>query len=242
MGMNVGLQKRILKKVIEKNCRERRLPQENIDEILESAWEDHIDDEMELPENIGNLYERGILKKVISPYDLEEEKKERLGELKYKLIESIAHPYYHCQVDGCNFQTILKDDMAKHFQEKHELDDSRIPPINPYDMDYIILDELVNIALDKEHKNKKNFTISNQHLWMKLIKKLGYDEHDTTAPSNQKPRQILEKLGLLGKHKYQRKNKLGYNKHSQRVYHLNVQQLKDAIYESEFDDLKDKLD
>jgi hypothetical protein len=238
MVMNLGLQKYLLKKVIEKNYRARHLPQEILDELLESAWEDEIDDELELPENISCFYEKGILVNIPS----EEEERWHYNDVRNDYINSITMHYYHCQFDGCDFQTPIKEDMVKHFQEKHGLDDSRIPPKNPHDMTYIILDELLLIAMSKEYRKKKNFTVSNQHLWLKLIKKLGYDENDDSAPSNQKPRQILEKLGLLGKHKYQKRNKIGFDKNSRRVYHLNKEQLEDAILESEFNDLKAKLD
>ena len=71
---------------------------------------------------------------------------------------------------------------------------------------------------------------------------MGYEAEDKSAPSNQTPRRILDNLGLLGKHKYQARNKIGFNKHSRRVYHLNKEQLEDVIFELEFYDLKDKLD
>ena len=129
MCMNVGLQKYVLKKVIEKNCRERQLPKENIDEIFESAWEDNIDDEAELPENIDNFYELGILEAI----PLEEAERWHYDDVQSEYINSITTRYYHCQVDGCDFQTLLKEDMVKHFKEEHGLDDSRIPPKNPHE-------------------------------------------------------------------------------------------------------------
>lgn len=236
--MNVGLQKERLKKVMEKNFRERNLPQENIDEILESAWEDHIDDELELPENITQFYKLGILKEVI-PYSISD--KDYYGEVKHKLIETITQPYYHCQFDECDFQTMFKEGMIEHFQEEHGLDDSRIPPKNPHDMTYIILDELLQIALSKEYRNKKNFKVSNEHLWEEILSRLKYKKDDKSAPSNQVPRRTLEDLGLLGRNKQEMKNKIGYDKNSRRIYRINKKELEDAILESKFYDLVFKI-
>jgi len=240
--MNEGLQVHILKKVMEKNFRERRLPQEKIDEILDLAWEDHIDDTLELGENINNFYELGILVHVQSEEKLEEEQQLHLNFVQKNYIDSITTSVYHCRVDGCDYQTLLKKEMTKHFQDVHGLDDSRIPPKNPHDMTYIILDELLLLTMSKEYRNKKNFTVSNQYLWEKLLRRLEYKAEDKTAPSNQTPRRILDDLGLLDKHKYQKRNKIGYDKNSRREYHLNKEQLEDVILGSDFHDLKYKLD
>ena len=88
-------------------------------------------------------------------------------------------------------------------------------------MDYIVLKKLIEVAFSNRYRKKKYFTISNQEIWISLCKSLGYKPNEKNAPSNQKPRQIIEKYDLLKSDKHFLKNKLGYDKKARLVYHLN---------------------
>jgi len=233
MVMNIELQKIQMRKIIIKNCREREI---HPDTIAETDWEDLLDNSLEFSENISEFYRMGIL---VETRDHNYKPTEKLqAELKFCLAKSISYPWYTCCYEDCHGCANYKEGIIEHYQEAHGLKDSMIPPENPYDMTYIVLDELINVAFSKKYIKKVYFTISNRHLWLKLIERLGYEESDDSAPSNQKPRQILDKLGLLGEHKYQRKASIGFNKHSQRVYHVNKKVLEHLIYDLDYDDLK----
>lgn len=83
--------------------------------------------------------------------------------------------------------------------------------------------------------------MSHQYLWKKLLRAPGYKKDGKYAPSNQKPRKILDSYGLLEKIKSRRRSAIGYDKYSRRVFWISKKQLEDAILDSEFEDLEYRL-
>ena len=239
MVMNTGLQRRILEKFVINNCRERGLSQHDIDPIIEGIdWESFLDPTWTLRENKSNLFRHGIIEQLppsdeeISDLDCEH----NYG-LELKLKDSLSHPVFQCEVEGCNYSTKSKNAMIEHYSEEHELESDYLPPINPDDMTYVILDKLIDIAQSSEFRRKRYITVSNRTLHELLLQKLGFDEDDENAPSNQKPRQILDALGLLGEEKYQRINTLAFDKNSKRIYNIYKITLKQVIEDSIYKDL-----
>jgi len=237
--LNRKLQEHCMKKVIIKNCKERGI---DPDIVLQTAWEDEIDDGCEFNENVVEFYGKGILKETRLEMDPYYKSKEALQvELKNRLSNSISHPWYYCCFEDCRSCADYKEGIIEHYKEEHGLLDINIPPKNPYDMSYIILDELIKVSFSKEFIRRKVFTVSNNHLWEVLIEKLGYEKSAKSVPSNQKPRRILEELGLLGKYKYQRKSSIGFDRRSRRIYYINKDMLKRVICDSDYNDLKLKF-
>lgn len=235
MPMNLGLQKHIIRKIIIKSHKEQGM---DYDDVIDSDWEAYLDPTLELDENIGILVEHGIIiGGKSSAKEQDEEIKFAMNDRKSKVISSITTPHYKCQLCD-DFVTPVKDFMIEHLQEVHGLEDFEIPPKNPHDFTYIILDELMRLSQTKEFKHKDYIVVTNEHLWGKLLSRLGVKKDDEFAPSNQKPRQILDKLELLQKHKYQRINSIGYDNKARRIYCIYKSDLERAVYKSDFDDLK----
>lgn len=237
--LNRKLQEHCMKKVIIKNCKDRGI---NPDVILLTEWEDEIDNECEFGENVGEFHKKGILVETRLEMDPYYKSKEALQvELKNCLSCSISHPWYYCCYEDCHGCADYKEGIIEHYQNEHGLLDINIPPKNPHDMPYIILDELIKVSFSKEFIRRKVFTVSNKRLWEVLIEKLGYEKSAKSVPSNQKPRQILEELGLLGEYKYQRKPSIGFDRRSRRIYYINKDMLKRVICDTDYNDLKLKF-
>jgi len=237
--MNRKLQEYCMRKIISENCRQRDIVP---DTVLETEWEDEIDDELSLYENIDEFYKKGILEETRLEMDPHYKSMEALqGELKDCLSYSISHPWYYCCFEDCHGCADYKEGIIEHYKNEHGLLDINIPPKNPYDMTYIILDELLKISCSEKFIRSKVFTVSNNSLWEVLIEKLGYEKSAKSFPSNQKPRQILEELGLLCKYRYQRKPSIGFDKRSRRIYHINKDILEHVICDSDYNDLKLKF-
>jgi len=104
----------------------------------------------------------------------------------------------------------------------------------------IIIEMAGDIYRHRHHPKeprKRYIPVSNRTLHELLLQKLGFDEDDENAPSNQKPRQILDALGLLGEEKYQRINTLAFDKNSKRIYNIYKITLKRVIEDSIYKDL-----
>jgi hypothetical protein len=242
MVMNTGLQRRILEKFVINNCRERGLSQHDIDPIIEGIdWESFLDPTRTLRENRNNLFRHGIIEHLPSDEKFSDQYYEHNYRLELKLLESLSNPVFQCEVEGCEYSTKSKRDMSDHYFEKHGLESDDIPPINPDDMTYIILDKLIDIAQNSEFRRKRYLTVSNKSLHDLLLQKLGFDENDENAPSNQKPRQILEALGLLGEEKYQRINTVAFDKNSRKIYNIYKNTLKQVIEDSIYKGLALKI-
>jgi hypothetical protein len=242
MVMNTGLQRRILEKFVINNCRERGLSQHDIDPIIEGIdWESFLDPTRTLRENRNNLFRHGIIEHLPSDEKFSDQYYEHNYRLELKLLESLSNPVFQCEVEGCEYLTKSKRDMSDHYFEKHGLESDDIPPINPDDMTYIILDKLIDIAQNSEFRRKRYLTVSNKSLHELLLQKLGFDENDENAPSNQKPRQILEALGLLGEEKYQRINTVAFDKNSRKIYNIYKNTLKQVIEDSIYKGLALKI-
>jgi len=239
MGMNLSLQTHIFRKKIINSHLEHGM---NFDDVINSDWEDYLDPTLEFSENLEILLEHGIIVGSIhTSKEQDEEIRMMENKRKQKYIDSLTTPYYKCQL--CDeFVTPNRDFMLEHLQEEHNLEECNIPPENPQDMTYIILDELITLSQQEEFKNKKYIVVTNEFLWTQLLIKLGVRKEDKLAPSNQKPRQILDKLGILYKHKYQRINSIGYTKKAKRRYCIYKTDLKRAVNESDFLDLKYKFE
>lgn len=237
MGMNKGLQIYKLTEIIKKQYKDSNIdPDDAIEQMKEN-----FDSTLGLSENIWNLTELGILEeKIPDAKTIEEMEQDEREKIKDAIKEVLTTRYFHCH--QCDYTTRFKDEIIEHLAEEHRFEEVDLPPVDKYNMGYIILAELLRLARTKEFKGKKNFPVKNRYLWLKLLKRLSYEENDENAPSNQKPRKILDDLGLLGKIPSRRRNALGYDKNARRVYWISKKQLEDAIYESEFWDLIGNID
>ena len=129
--------------------------------------------------------------------------------------------------------------MVIHFKTDHYFGAEFIIKENiepSSDMEYIILSDLIRISKSKEFRRRKYFTISNTQLHDDLIKK-------SDLPfSNQKPRKILDELGLLTPYENQRtKPTVFHPKTRTRLYNINVDKLKEVVSGTKYNDLKIKL-
>jgi len=242
MVINKGLQIHIIKKMIKRTNKERNYrDDDNLDFDVE-AW---VDQELELDENINEFVKMGLIDEKFTKKEEEYLKSEEIrilkNERKQKYIDSLTTPFYKCHLCK-DFITPVRELMEDHLQEFHGFEECDIPPENPKDMTYIILDELINLSQQEEFKDKNYIVVTNEFLWTQLLRRLGFEKEDKFAPSNQKPRQILDKLGILCKHKYQRINSIGYDKNSKRLYCIYKIDLKRAVNESDFLDLKYKFE
>jgi hypothetical protein len=242
MVLNKGLQIHIIKKLIKRTNKERNYRDD--DNLDFDVWA-YVDSTLELDENINEFVEMGLIDIKLTQKMEEHLQSELLrrqeNENKQKYIDSLTTPYYKCHF--CDeYITPVKDLMLEHLQEEHHLEECDIPPENPKDMTYIILDELISLSQQKEFKNKRYIVVTNEFLWKQLLRRIGAKKEDKSAPSNQKPRQILDKLGILCKHKYQRINSIGYTKKAKRRYCIYKTDLKRAVNKSEFNDLKYKFE
>lgn len=229
--MNAGLQQHVLKKVVVKNLKEHGYTQHEIDPILEETdFEALIDPSLTLGENIDGFFRLGILKApYLSDEEISSQEYEYAHELELKLANSISKPYYKCEVEGCEFSTKLKNLMVDHYFEEHDLESDFILPANPDDMTYIVLEKLVDLALSTDFRRKRYVPVSNKALHELLLHRLGFEEDDKYAPSNQKPRQILDALGLLEMEKYQRINTIGFDNKSRRIYNINKNKIRSVV-------------
>ena len=242
MGMNKKLQILKIKEMIKRTNKERNYRN---DDNLDFDVEAHVDPELELDENINEFVEMGLIDRKFTKKEVEYFQSEEIRRMedkrKQKYIESLTTPYYKCQLCD-DFITHIREWMIEHLQDEHDMEEPDIPPENPNDMTYIILDELINLSQQEEFKNKKYIVVTNEFLWTQLLRRLRFKKEDKFAPSNQKPRQILDKLGILCKHKYQRMNSIGYDKKSKRIYCIYKTDLKRAVDKSDFYDLKYKIE
>ena len=232
--MQISLIKKLIKKTYEK-----RIIKD--DDVLDFDVESYVDSSLEYGENLTLFIERGLIDEKYSKEEEYEEIRILENQRMEKYIESMSTRCYVCQLCD-DFVTPVKDFMIEHLQEEHGLEECDIPPTNPNDFTYIILDELMRLSQTKEFKHKEYIVVSNEFLWTQLLMRLGVKKEDKFAPSNQKPRQILDSLGILCKHKYQRKNSIGYNNKSKRIYRIYKTDLERAVFESDFGDLKYKFD
>jgi hypothetical protein len=231
MVMNEKLQKINFKRMILAENKN-----EDIDtDVLIGQLGYELDSTLSFTENLHLLIDKGIIKDDLPEVD--EMEKDFNYEIKHHLVDSLKYPFYHCDYENCDFETQNNDDMIEHFIEEHNLDENLIPYENPDNMDYIVLKKLIEVAFSKKYRKKKYFTISNREIWITLCESLGYKPNEKNAPSNQKPRQIIEKYGLLKSDRYTRKNILGFDKKARRIYHLNKIQLKKAVNMSDFVEL-----
>lgn len=172
-------------------------------------------------------YDREYYKKKKTEYDIIFNQDETY----LNLVESISTTWYQC-CECNNYITQFKNEMITHFKKKHNADYSNIK-LDPYpyenEMDYLILKKLVE-TYESQTKNKF-ICISNQI----LCETLG------AGVNNQKPRRILEDLGLLTKEKYQRKWNISYDTDGKRIYYVSINRLKDVVFSTIYDDLKIRL-
>jgi hypothetical protein len=100
-------------------------------------------------------------------------------------------------------------------------------------MELIVLTSIVNECKNKETEIVK---ISNSDLYEDLINSLKLGAADKYAPSDQKPRKILDNLGLTC-----RKDNLGYNKAGRRVYRIYTKELVNVLEIHGYNKLLKKL-
>jgi len=100
-------------------------------------------------------------------------------------------------------------------------------------MEYIVLDTIVSKCMNE----KTSFVdVLNKELYTDLLSQLGMSADDKYAPSDQKPRKILDSLGLTG-----RKENLGKMHGGNRVYHINTDELVNVLESNNYTDLLKKI-
>ncbi len=201
------------------------------------AMTDHLDPEHHYDENIKDLYHHGIINELLLRPETEIDEAELKEQEREYLLKSIT-PHYRCAFASCDFTCYKRGDMIEHFKQSHEFDEAWVlpDPKHQYDIEYILLKYLVERY--EKGKRKHYIRATNKELWQNLVRSLGLQLDDKDAPSNQTPRHLLNSLGLLTKIKGQKKKNLGYDSSGNRVYHINTRRLKEAIYNSEYNDLK----
>ena len=102
-------------------------------------------------------------------------------------------------------------------------------------LEYIILDTIVSQC----NKDTTAFVkVSNELLYNSLLASLDINSSDKYAPSNQKPRIILDSLGLT-----LLAENVGYNDKGNRAFDINVQQLRNILVnDAKYVELLKKLD
>lgn len=100
-------------------------------------------------------------------------------------------------------------------------------------MEYIVLDTIVSKCM-----NEKTLFVDvvNKELYTNLLSQLGMSADNKYAPSDQKPRKILDSLGLTG-----RKENLGKMHGGNRVYHINTDELINVLESNNYTDLLAKI-
>jgi len=152
---------------------------------------------------------------------------------KQELLESLKKKW--CRCEHCGYTSLFRQDMIQHFYDNHcfhpnvfMIDTSKYET----QCDYIILRRLVEIAITTENKYKQYITISNNDLH-KLL-----EYHLECKVSNQKPRKVLNEYNLLTRYKNQKRDCIGYDKHSRRIYYINRTRLEEAVTNTPYDNLK----
>lgn len=106
-------------------------------------------------------------------------------------------------------------------------------------MEYVqtMEDIILNTILEKYiEKQSSMIDIDNEELYIRLLNDLGMDKKDKYAPSDQKPRKILDHLGLTLK-----AENLGYNSRGARRFHINSKQFIHKLDEPEYKKIKEKI-
>lgn len=239
--MNLKMQERTIERVFQK-AYDRYLKENpndrgvDIDEVLDDVL-DRIDPQCHLDENLHYLqdeYSWLFPEELDNDYQWEEYQ----SEIQSSYLETISMPFYHCHDCDGKFQTTRKDEMLAHYANEHDLKMIHFEPRNPYDMNYIILNKLVNTF--SESKNKKYIKISNMELHKDLVCSLGFELNDKDAPKSSRPYFIMNQLGLLTRQPRQRE-RLGRDSKGCRIFYINIQDLREVVNDSDFDDLKVKL-
>lgn len=103
-------------------------------------------------------------------------------------------------------------------------------------MEYIILETIVDAVDIKEKKLPAFIDVSNEDLYRRLLSDLECQEDDKYAPSNTKPRKILDALGLTCL-----KENIGMAHGGSRVYHIRTSELVAVLKSNSYDELMNKL-
>lgn len=151
-------------------------------------------------------------------------------------IDSMTIPFYHCfycDQHGKEYVTDNPIDMKNHFEEEHhcDVDGITLDEEKTTNEEHIILESIMEFIEMIRPKPTNYFIVTNKRLHHSLEKNLGEPVHE------RKPHMVLKNLGLLNR-KPREKERLGFNKHGRRVYHLKIPQLKEVIANSEYWDLK----
>lgn len=101
-------------------------------------------------------------------------------------------------------------------------------------MEELVLTYLVETC---EKYKKPIIDIESDDIHLYLCQKLGFiDDKDKGAPSNQKPRKILDNLGLIPE-----KSNCGFNQYSRRVFHILTTDLKVVLMREGYQELEKRL-
>jgi len=161
-------------------------------------------------------------------YESEKEYEERVEE---SLILSLSNPRYDCRL--CDYYIWSKKEIIEHYRKEHQF--NRILPNHKdkFEPEYIILKKIIEKCI---YQRSRYFQVTNKELYLEVLKKLG---ENASFKENQ-VRYILDKYKLTLRGKREKK-RIKYAKGGARAYNINVSDLKNAVFESEFDDLKIKL-
>lgn len=236
-----NFQKAVIERLILQKWKNSDLEPDNIlDDVFDS-----IDPKYSLSSNIATIEHGGFF----HPPDEEEDEEERKREEEYAIKELESQflcsltPVYLCI--GCEEESkgtrVFRDkiELIKHFWKEHG-QVIAFPPKEPYNFEYIILKALVDkyVEIHKKYVSSKYFTMTCAGLYDILLFTLGLNKGDEYAPSNQTPTHVLRHLGLLNKNSNREKNRKDRDKKGNRIYHINFDDLEQAVSKTEFHDLK----
>ena len=190
-----------------------------IDDLVDEALE-QVDGEKHLSENLTYLRQNKYFREAEAEIQERAEKdvENHQEQLKDELIKSLF-PVYQCR----HCQTIFENQqsLVEHFKEHGVVDIH--PPTEPC-VEYVLLKHLVEVAV--KIPRAKHFTITCAELHAVLLR-----QFDNL--SNQTPTHTLKHLGL-----FKGRSKMAWDGNGNRIYRIHINDLKQVVRESEFDDLK----
>ncbi|MCX6665125.1 MAG: hypothetical protein NT038_03555 [Euryarchaeota archaeon] len=129
---------------------------------------------------------------------------------------------------------IIKHFMGEDYAKKVQAYIAVKAPVSQLEhvktMEYVLLDTIIKKC--DANKPAAFIDVSNEELYQKLLKELDCQEGDQYAPTNTKPRKILDSLGLTS-----RKENLGMEHGGKRTYHINTLELINTLKSNNYKEL-----